>query len=169
MWNSDILNKLNQKVNASIMGGGEKRIEKQHASGKLTARERLEILFDKGTFVEVGGLIESRITDFGIADKKVPGDGVVVGLGRGCGSGSAASVRSDSYGAFGGYFVIGSAIDGCVNGCCAGRNTGDRGADFACGINRCNSGIRGSPNRIFCICCIDWTGCNRNYSGLIAL
>ena len=82
MWNSDVLNKLNQKVNKALMGGGEKRIEKQHASGKLSARERLEILFDEGTFVEVGGLIESRINDFGLEEKKVPGDGVVVGYGK---------------------------------------------------------------------------------------
>lgn len=82
MWNNEVFEKLNKKVSASVMGGGEKRIEKQHAAGKLTARERLEILFDKGTFIEVGGLIESRITDFGIGDKKVPGDGVVVGYGK---------------------------------------------------------------------------------------
>ncbi len=82
MWDKKIIDRLNEKLTQSRMGGGEKRIEKQHSSGKLTARERLEFLFDENTFVEVGGLIESRITDFGIADKKVPGDGVVVGYGK---------------------------------------------------------------------------------------
>lgn len=82
MWNESVLNTLNEKLNSSKNGGGTKRTEKQHASGKLTARERLDILFDKDTFVEVGGLIESRITDFGLENKKVPGDGVVTGYGK---------------------------------------------------------------------------------------
>lgn len=82
MWDKKIFDRLNDKITQAHMGGGEKRIEKQHASGKLTARERLEILFDKGTFIEVGGLIESRISDFGLENKKVPGDGVVVGYGK---------------------------------------------------------------------------------------
>lgn len=82
MWDKKIFDRLNDQITQSHMGGGEKRIEKQHASGKLTARERLEILFDKDTFVEVGGLIESRISDFGLENKKVPGDGVVVGYGK---------------------------------------------------------------------------------------
>ena len=82
MWDKKIFDRLHHKKAQSVIGGGEKRIEKQHASGKLTARERLELLFDKDTFVEVGGLIESRITDFGLEDKKVPGDGVVVGYGK---------------------------------------------------------------------------------------
>lgn len=82
MWNHDVLAKLNQQLDAAVMGGGEKRIEKQHAAGKLTARERLEILFDEGTFNEVDGLIESRIDDFGLKNKKVPGDGVVTGYGK---------------------------------------------------------------------------------------
>ena len=82
MWNKQIFDELNSKINASRLGGGEKRIEKQHAAGKLTARERLDVLFDKGTFNEVGGLIESRIEDFGLDKKKVPGDGVVTGYGK---------------------------------------------------------------------------------------
>lgn len=82
MWDKKVFEKLNELKNASQMGGGQKRIDKQHASGKLTARERLEILFDKGTFTEVGGLVESRIEDFGLKGKKVPGDGVVTGYGK---------------------------------------------------------------------------------------
>lgn len=82
MWDKKVFEKLNKVKSAAELGGGDKRIEKQHASGKLTARERLEILFDKGTFTEVGALVESRIEEFGLKDKKVPGDGVVTGYGK---------------------------------------------------------------------------------------
>lgn len=64
------------------LGGGQDRIDKQHASGKLTARERMEALFDDDTFVEVNDLISSRVTDFGMDKKKKPGDGVVTGYGK---------------------------------------------------------------------------------------
>ncbi len=63
-------------------GGGSKAIEKRHAAGKLTARERLDLLFDKGTFVELNQLAESQAIDFGMQEKKVPGDGVVIGYGN---------------------------------------------------------------------------------------
>ena len=62
-------------------GGGPKAIEKRHAVGKLTARERLDLLFDAGTFAELNQLAESQATDFGMQEKKVPGDGVVIGYG----------------------------------------------------------------------------------------
>jgi len=82
MWDKSVFDRLNEKQTASIAGGGTARVEKQHASGKLTARERLDILFDSGTFTEVGGLVESRIPDFGMDHKKVPGDGVITGYGK---------------------------------------------------------------------------------------
>ena len=82
MWKQSVFDRLDEKIQKSKNGGGEKKIEKQHSAGKLTARERLEILFDKDTFVEVDGLIESRIDDMGLKDKKVPGDGVVTGYGK---------------------------------------------------------------------------------------
>lgn len=63
-------------------GGGPKAIEKRHALGKLTARERLDLLFDAGTFVELNQLAESQATEFGMQEKKVPGDGVVIGYGN---------------------------------------------------------------------------------------
>ena len=72
---------LLQRREEAAMGGGEARIEKQHNSGKLTARERLEALFDDGSFTEVNDLIMSRCTDFGMDKKKRPGDGVVTGYG----------------------------------------------------------------------------------------
>lgn len=63
------------------LGGGVKRIEKQHERGSLTARERLELLFDKGSFQEVDQLKAHRCTEFGMSDKKFPGDGIVTGHG----------------------------------------------------------------------------------------
>jgi len=82
MWNKDTMNRFEKKLEASRNGGGEQRIAKQHESGKLTARERLELLFDKGTFNEVGGLVEARMTDFGLDKKRILGDGVVTGYGK---------------------------------------------------------------------------------------
>jgi acetyl-CoA carboxylase carboxyltransferase component len=63
-------------------GGGQASIGKQHAKGKLTARERLDLLFDAGSFVELGLFVKHRSTDFGMAEKTIPGDGVIVGFGK---------------------------------------------------------------------------------------
>ena len=63
------------------MGGGEERLRRQHEAGKLTARERIDILFDPGTFEEVDKLVTHRCLDFGMAEQLVPGDGVVAGHG----------------------------------------------------------------------------------------
>lgn len=82
MWDRLVFEELQKKREASAAGGGEARVQKQHSAGKLTARERLEILFDGGAFTEIGSLIESRISDFGMDHKKVPGDGVVTGYGK---------------------------------------------------------------------------------------
>ena len=82
MWNKETMKRFEDKLKASQIGGGEQRIAKQHESGKLTARERLELLFDKDTFNEVGGLVEARMTDFGLDKKKILGDGVVTGYGK---------------------------------------------------------------------------------------
>jgi propionyl-CoA carboxylase beta chain len=62
-------------------GGGAKRIDKQHASNKLTARERIELLFDKGTFVEYDKLVTHRCHDFGMEKEHYYGDGVITGHG----------------------------------------------------------------------------------------
>jgi propionyl-CoA carboxylase beta chain len=77
----DILAKLDAKRARARLGGGEKRIAAQHAKGKLTARERLELLLDEGTFEEWDMFVEHRCADFGMAGNKVPGDGVVTGYG----------------------------------------------------------------------------------------
>ncbi len=81
VWDLKYKKKLDAKRSAALAGGGEKRIVSQHKKGKLTARERLEYLFDKGSFQEVGAFIESRFTDFGMKEKKLPGDGVITGFG----------------------------------------------------------------------------------------
>lgn len=78
----DALQNLEERRSKAAMGGGQLKIDKQHAQGKMTARERIEMLFDKGTFVEVDGFMESRIDDFDLDKRRVPGDGVVTGYGE---------------------------------------------------------------------------------------
>ena len=61
------------------VGGGAKRVEAQHAKGRLTARERIELLLDPGSFEEYDMFVEHRCSDFGMAEQRIPGDGVVTG------------------------------------------------------------------------------------------
>jgi propionyl-CoA carboxylase beta chain len=77
----DILDQLAGKRAAARAGGGPRRVEAQHAKGKLTARERLEILLDEGSFEEWDMFVEHRSSEFGMAEQKTPGDGVVTGWG----------------------------------------------------------------------------------------
>src|SRR5512147_1190501 len=77
----DIQQMLEEKRAKARLGGGEKRIAAQHAKGKLTARERLELLLDEGSFEEWDMFVEHRCAEFGMADNKIPGDGVVTGYG----------------------------------------------------------------------------------------
>ena len=77
----DIVNELERRRANASLGGGEKRIEAQHARGKLTARERIELLLDEGSFEEFDRYVEHRCTDFGMEAQKFPGDGVVTGWG----------------------------------------------------------------------------------------
>jgi propionyl-CoA carboxylase beta chain len=76
-----IIQQLEQKRASARMGGGQKRIDAQHAKGKLMARERIELLLDPDSFEEWDMFVEHRCTDFGMGDQKVPGDGVVTGYG----------------------------------------------------------------------------------------
>ncbi len=76
-----ILQKLEEKRAAARLGGGEKRIAAQHAKGKLTARERIDVLLDEGSFEEVDMYVEHNCTDFGMDAEHIPGDGVVTGSG----------------------------------------------------------------------------------------
>ncbi|MET0154709.1 MAG: acyl-CoA carboxylase subunit beta [Rickettsiales bacterium] len=76
-----IVEQLEYKRQSARVGGGEKRIQAQHAQGKLTARERLEVLLDPDSFEEYGMFVEHRCSDFGMQDNKVSGDGVITGHG----------------------------------------------------------------------------------------
>ena len=70
---------MERRREAARMGGGEKRIAAQHAKGKLTARERLDMLLDEDSFEELDTYVEHDCTDFGMEGQKIPGDGVVAG------------------------------------------------------------------------------------------
>ncbi len=76
------LNELYDKRREIELGGGDKKIERQHQRGKLTARERIQLLLDEGTFIELNPFMEHRCRDFGLDAKTGPGDGVVTGYGK---------------------------------------------------------------------------------------
>jgi len=78
----DKIDLLESKNKEAELGGGEKRIEKLHESGKLTARERIGLLVDKNTFVELDKFAVHKCTDFGMEKKKFLGDGVITGYGK---------------------------------------------------------------------------------------
>ncbi|WP_181701902.1 acyl-CoA carboxylase subunit beta [Chthonobacter albigriseus] len=77
----DVLGELDRRREAARVGGGQRRIEAQHAKGKLTARERISVLLDEGSFEEFDMFVEHRCTDFGMAEQTISGDGVVTGWG----------------------------------------------------------------------------------------
>lgn len=77
----NIIRQLEEKREGARMGGGQRRIDAQHGKGKLTARERIELLLDEGSFEEWDMFVEHDCHDFGMADQKIPGDGVVTGYG----------------------------------------------------------------------------------------
>jgi len=77
----DQIQKLRELKETAHLGGGQKRIEKQHEKGKLTARERINLLYDRGSFEEIGMLKEHRSYDFGMENEKYLGDGVITGYG----------------------------------------------------------------------------------------
>jgi propionyl-CoA carboxylase beta chain len=76
-----ILKQLEKKRAAALAGGGQKRIDAQHKRGKLTARERIDVLLDDGSFEEWDTFVEHRCTDFGMEQQRIPGDGVITGYG----------------------------------------------------------------------------------------
>lgn len=91
---------LSKKRNEALMGGGQKRIDAQHKKGKLTARERVNLLLDDGSFVEYGAFMEHRCTDFNMEKEKYLGDSVVTG--RGLVNGRTVFVFSQDFTVFGG-------------------------------------------------------------------
>jgi propionyl-CoA carboxylase beta chain len=96
----DIIAELEEKRAAARAGGGQRRINAQHGKGKLTARERLDALLDPGSFEEYDMFVEHRCADFGMADQRVPGDGVVTG--HGTVNGRLVFVFSQDFTVFGG-------------------------------------------------------------------
>lgn len=94
------INDLYDRKREIELGGGDDRIEKQHAKGKLTARERIDLLVDPGTFVELNPFVEHRTVDFGMDTQKGPGDGVVTGYGKV--NGRAIYLFSQDFTVFGG-------------------------------------------------------------------
>lgn len=96
----DVLDELDRRRGEARLGGGERRIGAQHAKGKLTARERIEILLDEGSFEEFDMFVEHRCTDFGMDETKMPGDGVVTGWGTV--NGRVVFVFSKDFTVFGG-------------------------------------------------------------------
>ncbi|MEQ8393631.1 acyl-CoA carboxylase subunit beta [Thalassobaculum sp.] len=96
----DIVERLEDMRNRARLGGGAKRIEAQHQKGKLSARERIDLLLDPGSFEEWDMFVEHRSSDFGMADSKVPGDGVVTGWGSV--NGRLVFVFSQDFTVFGG-------------------------------------------------------------------
>ncbi len=96
----NIIEQLENKRAAARQGGGEERIRRQHAKGKLTARERIELLLDEGSFEEWDMFVEHRCVDFGMEQQRIPGDGVVTGYGTVCGR--LVFVFSQDFTVFGG-------------------------------------------------------------------
>ena len=96
----DKIEDLKKRNTEAELGGGQKRIDAQHAKGKMTARERIDYLFDKGSFQEIDKFVIHRCQDFGMDKKKIPGDGVVTGYGTI--NGRDAFIFSQDFTVFGG-------------------------------------------------------------------
>lgn len=97
---TDRIKYLEQLRSKALLGGGQNRVEEQHKKGKLTARERIDLLLDDGSFEEIGMLVQHRSTDFGLEKQKFLGDGVVTG--RGTIRGRPVVVFSQDFTVFGG-------------------------------------------------------------------
>ncbi|MBE7218741.1 MAG: methylmalonyl-CoA carboxyltransferase, partial [Caulobacteraceae bacterium] len=95
-----VLDQLHDRRARARLGGGDRRIEAQHAKGKLTARERIDLLLDEGSFEEFDMFVEHRATEFGMAEQRIPGDGVVTGWGTV--NGRTVFVFSKDFTVFGG-------------------------------------------------------------------
>lgn len=107
----DRLKELAEREQRAELGGGEERIAKQHAAGKLTARERIDLLLDPGSFVELDKFVVHRCTDFDMQEQKVLGDGVVTGYGTI--GGRTVYLFSQDFTVFGGSLSGGHASKIC--------------------------------------------------------
>jgi acetyl-CoA carboxylase carboxyltransferase component len=99
---NDHLQTLREMRSRAVLGGGRKRIEQQHARGKFTARERLALLLDEGTFQEFGALATHQVNEFGLERQRFPGDGIVTGFGKV--SGRRVAVFAQDFTVLGGSF-----------------------------------------------------------------
>ncbi len=100
----DVIEALEARREKARLGGGKARIERQHAKGKLTARERVQLLLDDGSFEETDMFVEHRSHDFGMEEQRIPGDGVVTGLGTV--NGRLVYVFSKDFTVFGGSLSL---------------------------------------------------------------
>ncbi len=103
----DVIEALEAKREEARLGGGQNRIDRQHAKGKLTARERIEVLLDEGSFEEYDMFVEHRSHDFGMEKQRIPGDGVVTG--QGTINGRLVYVFSKDFTVFGGSLSLAHA------------------------------------------------------------
>lgn len=94
------LYELSQRKEDAKLGGGEQKIKSQYDKGKLTARERIELLVDEGSFEEIGMFVKHRARDFGLDKQNYPGDGVVTGFAKI--DGRAIALFSQDFTVFGG-------------------------------------------------------------------
>src|ERR1043165_6966827 len=76
------LHDLERRNEAAFVGGGKERTSKHKSGGRLTARERLDVLLDPGSFVEIDRFVTHRCSNFGMSEQKIAGDGVITGYGR---------------------------------------------------------------------------------------
>ena len=111
MTMQDKLDRLHRLEKQAKAGGGEKRIQQQHARGKLTARERIDLLLDSGSFEELDAFITHRATDFGLAEQQYLGDAVVTGSGKI--DGRLVFIYSQDFGVLGGSISEASAQKIC--------------------------------------------------------
>ncbi len=111
MTMEDKLEHLEKLKKEALLGGGQERIKKQHEAGKMTARERIELLLDKGSFTELDMFVTHRSTDFGMEKKKIPGDGVVTGYGTI--NGRLVYILSEDFTVFGGSLSLAYAEKVC--------------------------------------------------------
>ncbi len=101
------IEELKRRREEALLGGGQDRIDKQHGKGRLTARERLDLLLDPGSFQETGVFVTHRCSDFGMKDKKITGDGVVAG--RGTIDGRPVYAFAQDFTVFGGTLSLSNA------------------------------------------------------------
>jgi len=107
----DIIQQLDAKRAAARLGGGQRRVDQQHGKGKMTARERIELFLDAGSFEEWDMFVEHRCVDFDMDKQKIPGDGVVTGYGTVCGR--LVFVFSQDFTVFGGSLSMAHAEKIC--------------------------------------------------------